>query len=98
MMVDVLFRKIDMRAQRFESALKTFRHGNATERANECVAQALERQSFAGINVLKIEWLMGALDDLSSTIVTADALNEEIIRFARIFGDEDVARTPQIPR
>src|SRR6266487_3950935 len=41
---------------------------------------------------------MRAFDDLGGASVTPNALNERVIRFARIFGDEDVARASQIAR
>ena len=36
--------------------------------------QALERKLFAGVNVLQIERLVRALDDLGGAIVAPDAL------------------------
>jgi len=60
--------------------------------------QLVEHYSLAGINVLQIKRPVRAFDDLGGAIVTPDALNERVIRFARIFGDEDVARAPQIAR
>src|SRR5205814_5545330 len=57
-----------------------------------------EWQSFAGINILKIEWVMRAFDDLGGALVTPDTLNERAIRFAGIFGNEDVTCASQIAR
>ena len=41
---------------------------------------------------------MRAFDNLGSAIVAANALHQGIIRFAGVFGDEDVAGAAQISR
>src|SRR2546423_1618701 len=82
----------------FESALETLRHGNGADRTDERAAQSVELQPLASINVLQIKRSVRAFDDLGSTIVSADALDQRIVRLAGVFGNENVTRAPQISR
>src|SRR5262249_17030893 len=90
--------EIYVRSELFDRAFKTFRRGEPAERSDERAAQSLESQSLAGVNILQIKRTVGALDDLGGAIVTADALDQFIVRLAGVLGNENVTRAPQIPR
>src|SRR6202166_4623447 len=98
MMVDVTFCQLDARAEFSQAAFEALRRGDAADRPNKNVAQTLQGQSLARQNILQIERLMRALDDLGGAVVTADALDERVVRFAGVFGDEDVAGAAEISR
>jgi hypothetical protein len=51
---------------------------------------------FAGVNVLEIERLVGALDDFGGAIIAPDPRDQLIVRLARALGDEDVAGPTQV--
>src|ERR1700730_13849144 len=98
MMVNIAFRQVDPSAEFSQAAFEALRRGSPADGADERVAQTLERQSFARQNILQIERLMRALDDLGGAIVTPDALDKRVVRLAGVFGDEDVAGAPEISR
>src|SRR4029078_12715764 len=91
MMIDVALRQIDMRAEVSKCALKTFGGCNRAERTDERVAQSLERQLFAGKNILKIKRFVRAFDNFRSSIVTANPSHQLEIRFAGIFRNKNIA-------
>src|SRR5437773_8525240 len=45
-----------------------------------------------------MQWLVRALDNFRSAIVTADSFDQLFIRFAGALGDENVTGPAQIPR
>src|SRR5690349_20128902 len=64
-MVSEALRQFDLGAEFAQAVLKTFRRGDATERADVGVVEAAERDLLPGVDVLKIERLVRALDDFS---------------------------------
>src|SRR4051812_25256049 len=96
-MIGVALRQFDPRTQFPQTVLETFRRGDAANGADVGVAEALERKLLAGDHVLKMERLVGALDDLRRAIVSANSFDQFVVRLARALGDEDVAGPPQIP-
>src|SRR6266498_1370802 len=97
-MVNVAFCEIDVCTKFSYCAFETFGRGDAANRADKSVAQALERQLFPGKNILKVERFVRTLDDVGGAIVTPDPLDERLIRLPRILGDKDIARAPKISR
>src|SRR5689334_19013103 len=98
MVIDKAESEIDVGPELLERVFETFRHRDRANRSDERAAQAIEHQPLASVNILQIKRAMRALDNFGSPIVTADALDELVVRFTGVLGDENVARPPQIPR
>src|SRR5581483_8847169 len=74
------------------------RGSNRADRSDVSVLQFIERQTLAGDNVLQIERFMGALNDLSSAIVTPNSLDQCLVRFTGALGDKNVAGPAKVAR
>src|SRR6478672_11033039 len=96
MMIDVAFREIDVRAEFGKRALKTFRGCDRAKRTDERVAQNLERQLFAGKNILQVKRFVRALDNFGGPIVTPDPSHQLEISIAGSLGNKDVAGAAKI--
>src|SRR5450432_149270 len=96
MMIRKTLREFDPRAELAETIFKTVRRSDSTKGADIGVREPIERQLFAGINILQIKRLVRALNDLGGAVVTPDALDQFIVRLAGAIGDEDVARAAKI--
>ena len=96
-MIGVTFGELDARAQFSEAVFEALRRGDAANGADVGVAKPVERDLFAGQDILEMERFVSALDDLGGPIVEPDPFDQLVVRLARALGDEDVAGAPQIP-
>src|ERR1700752_1577696 len=96
-MIDVAFREIDMRSEFLQSVLEACGRRDRAKRADKRVLQSFQRQSFARKNILDIKRFMGAFDDFSGAIVTADASHQIEIRLAGVLCNKDIAGAAEIP-
>src|SRR5436190_22790690 len=97
MMIDIALGQIDARAELLQCSFEAFGRGDRADRADESVAQCLQWNLFPAENVLQIERLVRAFDNLGGAVVTANAFQESVIGFARVFRDKNVAGTPKVP-
>jgi hypothetical protein len=82
MVVRVALRELDARAEFPQAVFEALRRRDAANGADEGAAQPLERQALASEDVLQMERLVRALDDLGRAVVEADALDELVVRLA----------------
>src|SRR5437764_734730 len=87
-----------MRAKFLQRFFEALRRRDRAERTNERVVQSVERQSFAGKNILQMERFMRAFDDFGGAIVAPNARHQIEIRLTGIFCDKDVAGATEIAR
>src|SRR5436190_22837532 len=96
MMIDVRLGQMDVRTELFYRGFEAFVRGNGADRADKNVTQAFQWHFFPSENVLQIQRLVRAFDNLGGAIVTANPLHKSVVGFPCVFGDKDVAGTPKI--
>src|SRR5205823_4138727 len=75
-----------------------FRRGDGADRTNKSVTQTLQWHFFAGENILQIERLVRAFDNLRGAIVTANPFHKHVVGFPCTFRDKDVTGASKISR
>src|SRR5947209_18002617 len=97
-MIDVALGQIDARTELFQCAFEASGSGDGADRADKSVTQALQWHFLPSENILQIERLVRAFDDLGGPIVTADPFHKSVVGFACGFRDKDVACTSKLSR
>src|SRR4029077_10265653 len=95
-MIDVTLGQIDVRTELFQCGFEAFRRGDGADRADKSVTQALQWHFFPSENILQIQWLVRAFDNLGGAIVTTNPFHKSVVGFPCVFRDEDVAGTSKI--
>src|SRR5437868_3458735 len=98
MMVRVALRQFKARPKFAQAILEAFRRGDSANGTDVGVAETFERNLFAGQNVLEMERLVGALDDFRGPVITANPLDQLVVRLARALRDENVTGAAEITR
>src|SRR4029453_10898651 len=95
-MIDVTLGQIDARTELRQCAFEAFGRGDGADRADKSVTQTLQWHFFPSENVLQIQRLVRALDNLRGAIKTANPLHKSVIGFPCAFRDKDIAGASEI--
>src|SRR6188472_1347558 len=95
-MIDVTLGQIDVRTELFQCSFEAFRRGDGADRADKSVTQTLQWHFFPSENVLQIERLVRAFDNLRGAIVTSNPFHKSVVGLPCAFRDKDVAGTSKI--